>query len=317
MSVRRWCALTLPSMLLLCLVGLPGRATAEPSTATSSRYTMTAFTNSSESAMYVYDSPDATTFTSLKGPAYSPPTGLIRDPSVFKHTDGFYYLVYTTGWDGNTIGFARSPNRVDWTFLYDYTIPLDKIQHTWAPEWFVDSDGTVDVIVSLSTGGDFTPHLLTPIDSTLTTWRPPVALSGLGPNYIDTFLVQIGSEYHAFTKNEKTKFVEHAVASSPAGPYELIATGDWAGWGTLREGESLVQLDDGSWRIFLDAYSDNKYLYSDSRDGFRTWTPPQQLPSISGTVRHFTVLKETVDPAKAAAGPGQEPVGPKEPVGQP
>jgi hypothetical protein len=38
-------------------------------------------------------------------------------PSIFKHTDGYYYLTYTTDWTGNTIGFARGADRVNWTFL--------------------------------------------------------------------------------------------------------------------------------------------------------------------------------------------------------
>ena len=45
-------------------------------------YLMTAFTNSSESNMYVYDSPNASAFTLVRANAYTPPSGLIRDPSV-------------------------------------------------------------------------------------------------------------------------------------------------------------------------------------------------------------------------------------------
>ncbi|MET8049602.1 hypothetical protein ABZU75_18590 [Streptosporangium sp. NPDC005286] len=78
---------------------------------------MTTFTNTSESNMYVYESPDATGFRLLHGPAYTPPSGLIRDPSIIRHTDGRYYIVHTTNWTGNTIGFATSTDRVNWTPL--------------------------------------------------------------------------------------------------------------------------------------------------------------------------------------------------------
>lgn len=50
-------------------------------------YVFTAFTSASESNLYVYTSQDATNFSLLKGPAYTPPTGLIRDPSVILHTE--------------------------------------------------------------------------------------------------------------------------------------------------------------------------------------------------------------------------------------
>jgi len=55
--------------------------------AISSPYIFTAFTSASESNLYVYTSNDATTWTLLKGPAYTPPSGLIRDPSVILHTE--------------------------------------------------------------------------------------------------------------------------------------------------------------------------------------------------------------------------------------
>lgn len=262
---------------------------------------MTAFTNSSESNMYVYDSPDATGFTLQKGPAYTPPSGLIRDPSIFKHTDGYYYLTYTTRtWSAlsTTIGFARSTDRVNWTFLYDYTVPISGLQRAWAPEWFVDTNGSVNIILSASVaaGGEwiFKPYKLTATNSALTAWSAPTVLSGISPNYIDTFIVKIGSTYHAFTKNETTKYIEYATASSLTGPYTFQKTGNWAGFGSGKEGPALVQLDNGGWRIYYDAYGDQKYWYSDSYDNFATWSTPTELPGLTGFVRHLTVLKETV-----------------------
>ncbi|WP_394844439.1 glycoside hydrolase family 43 protein [Pendulispora brunnea] len=272
---------------------------ATPATAHATRYTMSAFTNSSESNMYVYESPDGTNFSLLKGPAYTPPSGSIRDPSIFRHTDGYYYLTYTTRtWSAlsTTIGFARSTDRVNWTFLYDYTVPIDGLQRAWAPEWFVDTNGSVHVIVSASTAAEgewtFKPYKLTATNASLTAWSTPALLSGIGPNYIDTFLVKIGSTYHAFTKNETTKYIEYATASSLTGPYTFRKTGDWAGFGSYVEGPALVRLDNGAWRIYYDGYSAGKYWYSDSRDGFASWSAPKELPALTGFVRHLTVLKE-------------------------
>lgn len=55
--------------------------------AVSAPYVFTAFTSASESNLYVYTSNDGTTFKLLKGPTYTPPSGLIRDPSVILHTE--------------------------------------------------------------------------------------------------------------------------------------------------------------------------------------------------------------------------------------
>ncbi|MHC3467454.1 glycoside hydrolase family 43 protein [Streptomyces sp. 7R007] len=299
--LRAMAALPAAALALGELPGLLGTASAAaPAAGSATRYTIVPFLDSDDGTVNVYQSDDATDFRLVRSSAYTPPGNRIRDASIFKHTDGYYYLTYTTHtWQdvSTTIGFARSSDRVNWTFLYDYTVPITDLSRAWAPEWFVDGDGSVNVIVSCSTTDDewiFTPYVMTATNSALTAWTSPVALSGIGPNHIDTYLVRIGSAYHAFTKNETTKYIEYGTASSLTGPYTLTRTGDWAGWGSYREGPSVVRLDNGAWRVFFDGYGDGTYYYSDSYDTFATWTAPKALPAISGTARHFTVIKETV-----------------------
>ncbi|MFF4345959.1 glycoside hydrolase family 43 protein [Streptomyces sp. NPDC001530] len=299
--LRAMVALPATALVLGELPGLLGTAAAAaPARGYATRYTIVPFLNSNDGTVNVYESDDATDFRLLKASAYTPPSNRIRDASVFRHTDGYYYITYTTHtWQdtSTTIGFARSSDRVNWTFLYDYTVPITNLSRAWAPEWFVDSDGSVNIIVSCSLTSDewiFTPYLLRAANSALTAWSSPVALSGIGANHIDTFIVKSGSTYHAFTKNETTKYIEYATASSLTGSYTIRRTGDWAGWGGTREGPALIQLDNGGWRIFFDGYGDGSYYYSDSYDTFATWSAPKKLPGISGTARHFTVIKETV-----------------------
>lgn len=86
------CALALAALLSLCtahpLAANASRADAALAPrAVDARYVFTVFTSTSESNLYVYTSADATTFTALAGPTYTPPTGLIRDPSVMLHTE--------------------------------------------------------------------------------------------------------------------------------------------------------------------------------------------------------------------------------------
>ncbi|MGW5637676.1 glycoside hydrolase family 43 protein [Streptomyces sp. NPDC003832] len=299
--LRTLAALPASALLLSETPGLLGAAhAAAPPSGSATRYTIVPFPNSNDGTVNVYQSDDATDFRLLRSSAYTPPAGRIRDASVIRHTDGYYYVTYTTRtWQdtSTTIGFARSPDRLNWTFLYDHPVPIARLSRAWAPEFFVDTDGSVNVVVSCSTTDNewiFTPYLLRATNSALTAWTSPVALSGIGANHIDTFLVRIGSTYHAFTKNETTKYIEYGTATSLTGPYTLTRTGNWAGWGSYREGPALIQLDNGAWRIFFDGYGDGTYYYSDSRDTFATWSAPAALPAISGTARHFTVVKETV-----------------------
>lgn len=285
-------------VLIAVAAVLPIAANAAPPVASAAgpvpHYLMTAFTNHSESNMYVYDSADATRFTQVRANAYTPPSGLIRDPSVIRHTDGYYYIVYTTNWTGDTIGFARSADHVSWTFVRNVRVGLNGATgSTWAPEWFKDSDGSVHVIFSASTtgtAGQFRPYRITATNADLSAWTSPVAL-GIPANYIDSFVVKTGSTYHNFLKNETTKYIEHATATSLNGPWTFVGTGNWAGWGAGLEGPALTRLPDGRWRIYFDQYGQQRYFYADSAN-LSAFSAKIELAGLSGTARHFTVLRE-------------------------
>src|SRR3954470_15029328 len=71
---------------------------------------------------------------------------------------------------------------------------------------------TVRVIANIDTlnnDTDFKPYVFTAQNAALTEWSGPVPL-GFGPNYIDTFVMKDRGVYHAFAKNETTRFCEHA-----------------------------------------------------------------------------------------------------------
>ncbi|KAL7269759.1 hypothetical protein RUND412_007561 [Rhizina undulata] len=284
---------TLPHLLAATAVVFLTVLTFLTTPANAASYVFTVFTSSSESNLYVYTSTDATTFTLLAGPTYEPSGTLIRDPSIILHSDGLYYITYTTAWTGTDFAIAKSSDLVNWTLHTTVTISNTSIARTWAPEFYKDpSTGKIHIVVSLGSSlTTFNPYLLTADDSTLLDWSDPVVLDGIGPNYIDTFLIQYpAGVYHAFTKNETGKHVEHAIASSVTGPYTFVQTGDFAGWGRA-EGPCLTTLEDGNFRLFADGYDSGKYIYSDSPDLYN-WSTYETLPGgLSGFVRHGTVLR--------------------------
>jgi MYXO-CTERM domain-containing protein len=220
----------------------------------------------------------------------------LRDPTIMKHSDGKYYVAHTTNsWTTTTNNFAiaSSSDLVKWTNVVTVEAQVANVKDTWAPEWFKDdSDGSINLIVNIDTGNsDFRAYKFTATDNTLTKWSAPVTI-GIGPNYIDTFIVKVGDTYNAFSKNETTKYIEHATAPSLMGPWTWGGKDDWAGWGSGKEGPALFQLDNGQWRIFLDCYGNCGYLYSTSTD-LKTWSSTAEVPKgLSGVVRHGTVLRE-------------------------
>ncbi|WP_076479840.1 glycoside hydrolase family protein [Williamsia sterculiae] len=310
-SVRSWSSTVW--VVLLAVVGMsvasPTNSTAAPSSGW--MYTMVAFSNASDRDMDVYQSSDGTHFDVVQKSAYRPSAGHVRDASIFRNTDGLYYVTYTTA-SGANIGFARSSDRVHWTPIGDHPVPFCCLllpgtgdgkgfgsssgwpslspftAKAWAPDWFVEG-GRVSVILSMSTGGGFVPYVMHALEPTLRQWSAPVPIIGIGADHIDTTVVKLGGVYHAFTKNETKKVVEHAVAQSLGGPYRFVAPG---AWGPYVEGPAVVKLPNGNWRMYLDAYTRGKLLYSDSTDGLRTWSPTTELPGLSGTARHVGVMRE-------------------------
>lgn len=250
----------------------------------------------------LYTSKNGLDFTLLSNTGYAGPTGVLRDPSIMKHTDGQYYIAYTLkSWTTTSSSFAiaSSPDLKNWTFRSEVPAQVTGVKDTWAPEWFKDTDGSIHLIVSIDTNTtQFKSYLYTASNDTLAQWNAPVPL-GIGPNYIDTFVVKVGAQYHAFTKNETTKFIEHATAAALTGPWNFVAKDDWTGWGSGKEGPALFQLENGQWRILLDCYGNCGFLQATSTD-LNKWSSTSMMPGLSGVVRHGTVLRE--DDAVAGSG---------------
>jgi beta-xylosidase len=69
------------------------------------------------------------------------PDALIRDPFLTRGPDREFHMVWTWGWHTQSIGYARSPDLVQWSEQRE--IPLmagvPGTKNTWAPEIYWDS----------------------------------------------------------------------------------------------------------------------------------------------------------------------------------
>ncbi len=68
-------------------------------------------------------------------------TNLMRDPFLLRTADGDFHLVWTSGWTGNSIGYAYSKDLIHWSG--QKTLPVMASQagtlNCWAPELFWDA----------------------------------------------------------------------------------------------------------------------------------------------------------------------------------
>jgi hypothetical protein len=78
--------------------------------------------------------------------------------------------------------------------------------------------------------------------------------------------------FYLWYKNETTKYIEYASSTSLTSGYTVVESGDWAGWGSGLEGMTLVHLEPDTWRIYFDDYNNDVFYWSESDDGWATWS---------------------------------------------
>lgn len=227
-----------------------------------------------------------------------------RDPSIVYY-GGFYYIAYTRvgsklgGAFGrtNSIGLVRvSADFKTWTPLDPVIMPGNPV-HTWAPEWFVGEDGLPRIIFAMRNSPTdlFKQYLITPSNPGLTAWGAPVEMVGLTGN-IDATVLKIGSVFHAFTANQQESRMKHYAANSITGPYSVLATSEInTGAFTHLEGPSIVRLNNGGWRMYLDAYNEvDCAYYTDSFD-LTHWTP---IRAVTLPMRHIGTVQVDAIPLR-------------------
>jgi len=246
---------------------------------------------------------------------YYPASGTLRDPSIYvgksSHT---YWMVHTKGNAGDvTTSFAlvSSSDIQHWTLVTSVDCSeISGVNRVWAPEWFEDSDGSLHVFFAASTDGATTSsHIYEkhPTNAAMTSWSSAVQITGTGlsTTMIDPFVVKKGSTYHLFyaTYPGPFEYIEYASSSSLTSGYTVTQSGNWAGWGGA-EGESLVQIDSTTWRIYFDTLFGTGFSYSESTDNWATWSTKTAITlPIPNNPQHGTILRvRDVDTFRNMAG---------------
>lgn len=118
----------------------------------------TYFRNNGEDGLHLASSEDGLVWTPLHGdkPILAPTVGeskLMRDPSIVQGPDGRFHMVWTTSWEGRTIGYAHSGDLRNWS--PQQAIPVMEhekdVSNCWAPEIFYDEQQQEFVVVWAST----------------------------------------------------------------------------------------------------------------------------------------------------------------------
>lgn len=290
-------------VLLICLPFLMGQISHRYVVAPTPAYILVTFNGTYENLRVLW-SLDAIHFWGKTPDVYyNPGDGLTRDPSI-TYYGGKYWLAHTNAiasppLDEFTI--ASSTDGVTWSApSYVSTAGGLSTDNTWAPKWFLDPAdsglSSVHVFVSIAQDGtnDFQIYELHPTAADFSTWSDPAAITVTGVSWlIDPFIVYKGSTYYLWYKSSAT-YICYASASTLTGTYTNVQTGNWAGWGSLQEGPSVLNLGGSPvrWRIYMDDYQDSNTLgqlnYSESTDDWSTWTAKVPI-NTPGQAKHGTI----------------------------
>lgn len=274
-----------------------------PLTAGDDAYRLAAFAfRNTEQVLRVYTVEGGTRLVPVPGAVpygHPDPAYALRDPSVHR-LGGRYVLAATRPPRADYLGpsttfhLAASEDLRLWHPVADLAAGTPTGDHAWAPEFFVDDDGTAWLVYAVSddNAASFGLWARRALDPALTRWAAPVHLDGL-PNVIDGMLTRMpDGSIVCFAKDESTKTITRARSvEAVAGPYAVERSGDWLGIGGPAEGPELVPMPGGRWRLAYDRYTSTGLSYRDSLDGtLDHWGPEVSLTGPFQDLRHASYL---------------------------
>jgi beta-galactosidase len=302
--------------LLICFWAIFFSASCTPS---KDVYLFSYFIGNGEDGLHFAYSYDGLRWEALNnGKSYlSPQVGkdrLMRDPSICVAPDGTFYMVWTSGWWDQIIGYAWSKDLINWSEQKEIPVMMHEpeAKNSWAPELFYDNVSGLYYIFWATTipgrhsevaesererGLNHRIYYTTTKD--FQTFADTRMMFNPDFSVIDAAAIRWNGEYILFLKNENPnppekniRYTKNATMGENF-PVEVSApiTGNyWA------EGPSPLKVGDYLY-VYFDKYRDNRYGAVRSRDGVTWEDVSDQIVFPKGT-RHgtaFTVKEETLE----------------------
>lgn len=278
-------------MLLLCLCSCKDREV----------YLFTYFVGQ-EDGLHLAWSADGLNWESLSDSTFIKPevgSALMRDPSAVKGPDGTYHLVWTTGWEDNSIGHSSTKDFIHWTpqQRIDVMAVYPETHNTWAPEITYDAnDGYYYIYWAGRLNGDDYFKIYYTKTKDFVDFSPTDIFYYEGFSLIDATLLKdkCGKGWFFFLKDardtpENDKFIRYVkvegnLADGISGELSEPLNGDfWA------EGPASFYVGDTIY-VYFDRYKDGKFGAVRSTDGGKTWTDVSEYISLPEGIRHGTVI---------------------------
>jgi hypothetical protein len=274
-------------------------------------YLFAYFIGNGEDGLHLAWSRDGYKYEALNGGrSYLQPTvgesKLMRDPCVVQAPDGTFHMVWTTAWNGKTIGYASSKNLTNWSEQRAIPVMASEpgVKNCWAPEVAYDDQKKDYVIFWASTvEGKFTNtmglaeqynhRIYATTTKDFQTFTPTKLFFDPGFIVIDATFLKTTDGLRLIFKDETLKPVAKknlllASAAGYEGPFTDVTppfTKDkqWVeGPTALRIGEDYV--------VFYDCYREGHYGAMRSKD-LKTWEDVSTQIAIPRGARHGTIIR--------------------------
>lgn len=281
---------------------------------TDNAYLFSYFKNNGQDGLHLAYSYDGFKWTALKNdqsflkPLLSKDS-LMRDPCIIRGADNKFHMVWTVSWNDRGIGYASSPDLVNWS--EQQYIPVmrheDSAQNCWAPEITYDAKKKQYMIYWATTipgrfgagdtSGDtkYNHRMYYVTTKDFKKFSKTKLLYDKGFNIIDASIVPDGKRFIMFLKDETRyppqKNIRIATSKKLTGKYSepsIPITGNyWA------EGPTVIKIAD-QWVVYFDKYRDHQYGAVTSTDLIH-WTDISEKIQMPAGIRHGTVFTITND----------------------
>lgn len=280
-------------------------------------YVFTYFIGNGEDGLHLAGSDDGYLWEALNGgrsylKSEVGESKLMRDPCVARGPDGTFHLVWTTAWQGSTIGYASSRDLAHWTEPRALPVMAGEpgVRNCWAPEIVYDAAKGEFVIFWASTirgkfsetagssESDYNHRIYATRTRDFQTFTPTELFYDPGFSVIDATIFPALGRWHLVVKDETVKppkkHLRLASAEKATGPWGALSepfTRDWV------EGPTVLQVGD-DYVVYFDVYREKHYGAVRSRD-LQHWEDVTAAISLPKGLRHGTAIQ--VDPALLAA----------------
>lgn len=232
---------------------------------------------------------------------------LMRDPCIIRGREGGFHMVWTVSWSEKGIGYANSPDLVNWSDQKHIPVMEHEpdARNAWAPEVFYDEKDDIYMIFWSSTIKGLFPETQSEEESGYNHRKYYVTTKDFeefsetkllyepGFNVIDGTIKKVEDEYVMFIKDETIDPAQKNIRITRSknltegyGPASPPITGDyWA------EGPTVTQVGE-EWIVYFDKYIEHEMGAVASTDLVH-WTDISDQISFPKGTRHGTVFKVT------------------------